>query len=212
MIYDVRLNRMKRTLKILLLVTIVACGTGCTTGYWLDRGRDLADVGSVSFGFGLGAKARVSTLQVGALGAFEGLGLRRGAIFCESGSFNEGVFPWFPVPIGKVLFPLNVEECRLSDSVFEKRGKDYDVSSAVPVFLMPFWDLGNLYSAPPIHYYSEIEAVVALGLSVRVGFNPGELLDFLLGFAGVDMFNDDLERRKKQEIEQADDGSPEPNP
>jgi hypothetical protein len=28
-------------------------------------------------------------------------------------------------------------------------------------------------------------------ISQRAGFNPGELVDFILGWAGIDIFNDD---------------------
>jgi hypothetical protein len=42
-----------------------------------------------------------------------------------------------------------------------------------------------------LQYYTQIEAVVALGPSFRFGFNPAELLDFLLGWFGVDIFHDD---------------------
>jgi hypothetical protein len=36
--------------------------------------------------------------------------------------------------------------------------------------------------------------IVAGGL--RVGFNPGELVDFLLGWTTLDIYNDDLGTRK----------------
>jgi hypothetical protein len=41
-------------------------------------------------------------------------------------------------------------------------------------------------------YYYQIEGVAALGLSVRFGVNLAELADFLVGFAGVDLLNDDI--------------------
>ena len=36
---------------------------------------------------------------------------------------------------------------------------------------------------------------VAAGLvgGIRLGFNPGELLDFIMGFLGLDLYGDDLE-------------------
>ncbi len=49
----------------------------------------------------------------------------------------------------------------------------------------------------PAPYYSQIDIVAAAGLSVRFGFNPGELADFLLGWFGVDIYHDDLSRQKK---------------
>ena len=41
-------------------------------------------------------------------------------------------------------------------------------------------------------YLTQVEAVVGLGPSIRLGFNPGELLDFILGWVTLDIFNDDL--------------------
>lgn len=60
-----------------------------------------------------------------------------------------------------------------------------------------------------LSFYTDIEVQVACGIGLRAGFNPGELLDFFLGWFGVDPFNDDLERRKQKVIEQgnAPDGS-----
>jgi hypothetical protein len=35
--------------------------------------------------------------------------------------------------------------------------------------------------------------VAALGISLRLGVNPGEFIDLLLGLAGIDLFGDDIE-------------------
>jgi hypothetical protein len=42
-------------------------------------------------------------------------------------------------------------------------------------------------------YFTQIEGVVALGPSIRLGLNIGELLDFVVGWAGLDIYGDDLE-------------------
>ena len=44
----------------------------------------------------------------------------------------------------------------------------------------------------PAHYWTQIEVTAGAGPSVRVGFNPGELVDFLVGWFGVDLYNDDI--------------------
>lgn len=38
---------------------------------------------------------------------------------------------------------------------------------------------------------ADVAASVTAGLGVRVGFSPGELLDFVLGFVGIDLGDDD---------------------
>ena len=47
-----------------------------------------------------------------------------------------------------------------------------------------------------LFYLTQIEVAAGLGGTLRLGFNPGELLDFILGFTTIDIFNDDLEKRK----------------
>jgi hypothetical protein len=44
------------------------------------------------------------------------------------------------------------------------------------------------------YYYTQIEVVGGLLGSLRLGVNPGELADFLLGWFGVDFFHDDIGR------------------
>ena len=41
-------------------------------------------------------------------------------------------------------------------------------------------------------YYTQMELAIGVGLTLRVGFNPGELLDLLVGFASLDLYGDDL--------------------
>jgi len=47
-------------------------------------------------------------------------------------------------------------------------------------------------------YFTQIEVVAGLGGTIRLGFNPGELLDFILGWVTIDIFNDDLEKFEKR--------------
>ncbi len=48
-------------------------------------------------------------------------------------------------------------------------------------------------------YFTQIEVVAGLLGTLRLGFNPGELLDFILGWTTVDIFNDDRETREAKE-------------
>jgi len=64
-----------------------------------------------------------------------------------------------------------------------KRGKEIDTRSAF-LFIVdhtPPRDLGK------------IEVAAGLLGSVRIGFNIGELIDFILGWTTIDIFDDDLE-------------------
>jgi len=44
------------------------------------------------------------------------------------------------------------------------------------------------------HLYrlTQIEAMAGCGHTLRLGFNPGELLDFVLGWAAIDIYDDDV--------------------
>jgi len=42
------------------------------------------------------------------------------------------------------------------------------------------------------YYYTQIELAGGLFSSFRIGFNPGEVIDLLLGFLRVDIFDDDI--------------------
>ena len=56
---------------------------------------------------------------------------------------------------------------------------------------------------PHWSYLTQIEAVVGLGPTIRLGFNPGELLDFFFGWTTLDLFQDDLNRRGANQASEA---------
>lgn len=51
-------------------------------------------------------------------------------------------------------------------------------------------------------YLTQIEVSTGIGGTLRFGFNPFELLDFILGWTTIDIFSDDIIKAKKVEIEQ----------
>ena len=54
-----------------------------------------------------------------------------------------------------------------------------------------------------IPYYTQVEVVLGLGSHLRLGLNPGELLDFVLGWTTIDIFGDDHEARKQRKKSEA---------
>ena len=77
-----------------------------------------------------------------------------------------------------------------------ERNKSYEIEGRGLPFV--FWPDTNR-SIPDIYtpsYFSQIEAVLGVVISVRVGFNPGELLDFILGWFGIDIYDDDIDMMK----------------
>lgn len=183
---------MKFILKPVILAMVLSCGSGCTTGYWKDRGRDAADVFTVTLGVGLGAKARIGPVQTGLILEFPLVGLRGGE--CSADNDLDTLFSAKSSASGEAIgFLIGEEEFYM---VERDRHKEFHAES------IPFWGTEGMfvygvkdeYSAP--YYYTQLEVVLALGPSVRLGFNPGEFLDLFLGLVGVDIYDDDLARRE----------------
>lgn len=182
---------MKRTAQLILVLLVAALLTGCTSTYWADRGRDAADIFTVTGGLGLGAKARVGPVATGLSLIADGIGVRGGVGCGERDTF------WPDI----MLVCNGVESLAILEDMDCRRGKSFFARTKW------FWGFlhkgfreeGCSFGAPPVGfyydtkwpYYTQIEAVVALGPSVRLGFNPGELLDFILGFTTLDIAGDD---------------------
>ena len=181
---------MNRTIQLILAALVAAAVSGCasTGGYWADRGRDAADVFTCTVGVGTaGAKARVGPVCAGLLAQSDITGLRNGRFFMDP----PPIFAQYDLLLG----------CWGVENITGNERKDAVESTMV----IPFIYGGNFFSVPPdlpAYYYCQIEAVATLGMSLRLGFNPGELLDFLLGFSTIDIFGDDIaakERKKAAE-------------
>jgi len=189
---------MKIISQIALLIFLSSLGLGCTTPYIVNRGRDAVDIITVQVGYGGGAKARVGFLQLGCLVDIGLGGIRGGAFQAKNEFWPNGFdtpskldlnFLWF----GAETFGGN--------ELSNHRGKSFVCRQiVVPILLNPESDTKvREFSEKmemkhnPWPYYTQIEAVVAIGPSIRLGFNPGELFDFILGWTTIDIFKDDIE-------------------
>jgi len=187
---------------------LAACITGCATeGYFADRARDAADVVTFTVGAGWGAKARAGPLNPGLLLSLDLIGLRAGQGFSSpsnaqpdgqpgqagqvsAGSgFPRGAEVTTPLPVLDTLMHYeaprpgthSVEVVCLFD---DRRAKDYYAYGRyVPFVTYP-------ERACPA-YWTQIEAAAGFFVVFRAGFNPGELVDFLLGWTTVDLYGDD---------------------
>ena len=183
-------------IQFVVLVLTVATMTGCasTKAYFVDRGRDTADIFTCSAGIGLGAKVRVGPLGPGLFANQDKFGLRGGemlGVHENSGEAQEFVFP--AVLEGWPVFGL--EQFEVSEQM-ETRHKAYRAGSFFPPFV--FFPEEGTSGYTSCSYFTQIEVAVGLGGSLRLGLNLGELLDFILGWTTIDIFNDDLEARKKE--------------
>jgi len=130
-----------------------------------------------------GAKARIGPAQLGCVLNFDVWGLRGGAL---------GEIRWLECT-WDFLYPWRGKRGFGEDRflqwdqgpgarTLERRGKAYYAKAPVPLI--------GIADEP--EYYTQIEVLVGLIGSLRLGFNPGEMLDFVLGWADVDIYADDL--------------------
>jgi hypothetical protein len=222
----------------LLAVAVLAgiCGSGCTSAYWMDRGRDAADIFTLSVGTGVGAKARVGPVGAGLLYYRDVAGLRGGQLQQFAADANRETYFVCLLEEGLALRSPALERGKgyrarsllalsgpaLADILAGKRkrgGFDCGCSGCCwcnPVVTVVRLALGTaviLYGAvtapidvplrgtaddaePRWHlpYLTQIEVTAACLGGVRAGFNPGELIDFILGWTTLDLFNDDIGR------------------
>jgi hypothetical protein len=87
-----------------------------------------------------------------------------------------------------------------------KRHKAYMTHNTPPFVTSYFLPYNPFYAEKPeakgnylFHpYWTQIEVIGDVGVGCRLGFNPGELLDFILGWTTIDIFDDDLERKERK--------------
>ncbi len=220
---------MKITFNISIVVLFVLIA-GCASdeGYLLDRHRDAVDIFTATVGYGVGARARVGPVHVGAIFNREKAGVRDGelALFnvCKiktiKKSGNSGQPTVFLPVYTKVSgefelpFPIAIAEPKFfclaegydPEGVPAKRGKGYDVGSAIPFVSTNITHKPDYktFQSALYPYFTQIEVSVGIGGSIKLGFNPGEMFDFILGWMTIDIFNDDIESKTKIDIGQKD--------
>lgn len=175
-----------------LTAGVLVCSGCASSGYFTDRGRDAADIVTATLGTGTGAKARAGPIQPAIFKNSDLVGLRSGTLFLEGNGlvYNDELYLPYPVGRRKGKWPVSFGDEKFSlglDTVAARRKKDVFAESLFPCVTI----------AMPASYYTQIEVGGGLGLTLRFGFNAGELLDFVLGWAGIDFFDDDIETRKR---------------
>lgn len=82
-------------------------------------------------------------------------------------------------------------------ATLEPRHKCYQATSILG-FSFPLALRGDRWSRGHLYRVTQIEVAGGVGRTIRLGFNPGEFLDFILGWTTLDIFDDDLEWTKRQ--------------
>lgn len=172
---------------------------GCASAYRADRSNDMKDILTFAVGLGLGAKARVGPLQLPLIVQSDYAGLRSGEFFASP---MRDDFWTYVSEAGHVVdqpFPVYVRDYATLYSgyeIFDPQGLSEArhkrmCSQGMGVFATVDEDVRNY------GFYTQIECTVGVIVSLRLGVNPGELIDALLGFVNVDLFRDDVNGEKR---------------
>ena len=158
--------------------------------YLTDRVRDSMDMVTLTVGGGLGVTGRVSAIHAGGYFGADVIGLRGGGLIRipDLSSKNWGK-NWMTVDyILEGVIPY--EGC--FGGVYVDHIPYWTAMSETPFFALP---------APPSdvdgctscyrHYLTQVELALGLGPAVRIGINPGEMVDFVLGWTTLDIMADD---------------------
>ncbi|MBI9092219.1 MAG: hypothetical protein JEZ12_23650 [Desulfobacterium sp.] len=171
-------------------------------GYLSDRYDDALDIVSIQVGYGLGGKGRIGPLQTGLL--FDvGLGGLRGGDFLGVKDFWPRGYDT-PAKVDLVGVIVGVEGFGGSLKS-NRRGKSFSAMQIGPISYVinpntkPEWK-ERVKKFQRVHnpwpYYSQIDLVAGVFINMRLGFNPGELLDFIVGWTTIDFYKDDLSKEE----------------
>ena len=208
-------------LRAYVLVLVLACApflSGCaaTGTYLAQRGRDAADIFTLTLGVGDGVSVRAGPVHVSAIITSDLMGLKGGQLFSNGNDlmYNEEKLAFLPIPASPEWSTRRREmaegdkiraeaegrkwkrtktrwEPNLfgSEIFYQDQGEPCDVRGKNTMANSPFPFYVVSTNAA---YYTQLEVAGGILMSLRVGFNPGELLDFMLGWAGVDIYHDDV--------------------
>ena len=202
---------MKKVLRIVTLILPLLLVSGCTS-YLIDRGRDVKDIVTATIGTGIGATARLGPLHAGLYYGHDHVGLKGGVVRAGFGEkcFSHTFDPLIAVPrpgktTGFIFYRENFYDWSANPDdqlVNELRGKLYESKGIFPFLAVPKTMYRRLdpykFKRYPTYYMTQLEVAVGLGVTVRLGLNPGELLDFILGWVGIDIFGDDVEKKRRR--------------
>ncbi len=182
---------MRRILFLLALSAgVLVLGTGCAgSGYFASRGRDAADIFTLTLGTGFGVKARIGPVQPAILMNHDITGLRAGEGVYSNLDEDHNWEIYFPVPISDKRGTCGIGYYNTRE-IATKRGKQIREISPIPLVVVPDLEPGEEPTFDP--QYTQIEVAGGAILTVRAGFNIGEFLDFLLGWFTVDLYDDDF--------------------
>ena len=156
-------------------LTLAAFVSGCS-GYWKHRADDLADVARLNVGAGYGASVDASATRYARLsaGSYENT-TKAGFVGRQGGIWKEERH-------GIALIAGYTETSR--DPI---HGNAFLPEPDPASGLQPSWQDQERGA-------TEFTLSIHLLVGFEAGIDPGQMLDFLLGFAGIDLYGDDTPR------------------
>jgi hypothetical protein len=174
-------------------VVLSALCSGCaTSGYMGDRIRDAGDIFTATVGKGAGVKARIGPVGTGLFVNKDIAGLRGGTLFRIKEDAQFKPYDFTSIIPKLYMFPIFIEDRLTLTGESKLRHKDFEAIGII-VPLVSWVDEPN-NSSTKWAYNTQIEVAVGLGGTLRLGLNPGELVDFALGWTTIDIYNDDIEK------------------
>jgi len=188
---------MKKILLLACLFLLVGCASPFGT-YVKDRGNDFADCFKGDIGVGFGVDAQVMATDY--IGTGAGLAVAankigfRGRHVGDWSDFHGGIGIVDYGAFGSSMHPFESKNPPPFSS---------QVRSVCGVNTVPF-DSSMQDPEKPFLNTFDIEAGgMALFVGSRVGFSPGQLIDFIIGWTGIDIAWDDTESTKKESDKKA---------
>jgi hypothetical protein len=184
--------------KIYFVLLFILCSGCASTGYLGNRMRDAGDIFTATVGkFGI-AKVRMGPLRTGVFAGEDIAGLRAGEIFFPSDVHDnrEETFDSCVLDASEEIFePGGLQIAKERGKLF--RTDKYPTDKyPFNVLYFPFFNIPvknpEITLPQKIPYYTQIEVAAGIYRGIRLGINPGEILDFILGWTTIDIFDDDL--------------------
>ncbi len=192
---------MKTIIRFIFLLSLAFLVNGCaSTGYWRDRGRDVADIFTATIGAGAGIKARVGPIQPAFLITHDIMGLRCGEFFLSQMDETQNFEIFCFVPIDETSGSLG-EAYFVPGETAKRRNKAIYSYSSWPFIVDEYSEPLDEIIGPAtgtVTGLTQLEIVAGLGLTARLGFNGAEFVDFILGWFHIDILGDDLAKQEKE--------------
>ena len=184
---------MKKPTHVLAVLLAATVLSGCASPYMVDRGRDAADIFTATVGVGGGARARVGPVHAGVVPFNVGsYGLRGGTWDNDFSGITYAEQDYLLLPLSELGFASTA--FNPDSNVATERGKGFCAGSRIPFVTTDVSSPRDAHTKRhPYSYYTQMEVTAGLIFTVNLGFNPGELLDFMLGWTTLDIFDDDIE-------------------